>query len=288
MNKCICSNCGVEFERYKSLVRNEKTICCSKNCSAEQLKHTMKGINNPNFGNEWSKSQKNNQSIIVSKAMDNDEIKYKVGSANRGKKFSKERCRKMSLAQKGVKKQKISEETKRKIGIASSKKFTKEFKENLRKKMEDGGYWIPLSRKTDWEIYKDLSNWKSRMFDFIEDENQLNLLEENGVFNSWENRNGVVRDHMYSRKSGFENGVFPEILRHPANCQLLIQKENIKKKTTKYRDADAITLETLFKNILNYQKKEWKEQELCVILIQRYLKGYRWKNLYKKEEMYHG
>ena len=47
------------------------------------------------------------------------------------------------------------------------------------------------------------------MFDIITDSNQQKLLKEFGIFNSYSNTKGVVRDHMYSRLSGFKNGVFP-------------------------------------------------------------------------------
>ena len=49
---------------------------------------------------------------------------------------------------------------------------------------------------------------------------------------------GITRDHIYSRKSGFINGVFPEILRHPANCKLMLNYENSSKSS-----KNSITLE---------------------------------------------
>jgi hypothetical protein len=181
----------------------------------------------------------------------------------------------MSVGQTGKIGTPHTKQSKIKIGEASSKKFTPEFKEKFRKKMEENGHWISLSDKDAWDIYKNISNWKVRMFDLIDDEKQIQLLNEHGVFNSWKNKKGIVRDHKYSRRSGFNNGVFPEILRHPCNCQLLTHADNTKKKSSRYIDADAITLNKLFELILNY-KKDWTEQDLCVRLIQDYQNNKRW------------
>lgn len=84
--------------------------------------------------------------------------------------------------------------------------------------MESLGKWIPKELKTDYEVYYEESNWKYRMFDLIEDKSQLDMLNQFGVFNSLTNSKGVVRDHIYSRHSGFIQRVFPEIMRHPCNC----------------------------------------------------------------------
>ena len=84
--------------------------------------------------------------------------------------------------------------------------------------MEQRGHWIPKDKKSDVQIYYQEANWIAGMFDLIEDEIQLSELKQLGVFNAYTNTKGVVRDHMYSRHSGFINGVFPEIMRHPCNC----------------------------------------------------------------------
>lgn len=86
------------------------------------------------------------------------------------------------------------------------------------------------------------------MFDKIEDPNQMKLLEEIGVKSST-NKNGVVRDHIYGRKNGFHNKVFPEILRHPCNCQVITHGENVSKG---HRNKN---LEELFRKIKLYDGK---------------------------------
>lgn len=89
------------------------------------------------------------------------------------------------------------------------------------------------------------------------------------MFNCRKNIGGVVRDHIYSRMSGFKNKVFPEILRHPCNCQILLHSDNIKKQ-------DGITLNELFNKIKKY-KGTWKEHKLCLTLIKRFENGETWK-----------
>jgi len=93
---------------------------------------------------------------------------------------------------------------------------------------------------------------------------------ENDVFNGISNPHGIVRDHRFSRRSGFELKIFPEILRHPCNCEILKNADNISKGKN-----NSISLEELFKRIINYDK-HWNEQSLCIYLISRYKEGYRY------------
>ena len=113
------------------------------------------------------------------------------------------------------------------------------------------------------------------MFDIIDDVNQQKLLKDFGIFNAYSNTKGVVRDHKYSRMSGFKNKVFPQILRHPCNCQIILHSQNISKKQCRYIDDDSQTLEQLFTKILSYDKI-WIEQDICKKLINDYKNGKRW------------
>jgi hypothetical protein len=81
----------------------------------------------------------------------------------------------------------------------------------------------------------------------------------------------MVRDHKYSRYSGFINKISPIILRHPANCQLIFHNENVSKakKGHRYEDGNSISLEQLFNDIINYSK-DWKEQNICLKLIKEF------------------
>ena len=67
--------------------------------------------------------------------------------------------------------------------------------------------------------------------------------------NRGDNLGGVSRDHMYSVKDGYVNNIEVEIIKHPANCVLMIHNENSKK-----NHNSSITLEELYKRI-----KEWNK-----------------------------
>jgi len=87
------------------------------------------------------------------------------------------------------------------------------------------------------------------------------------------NSNSLVRDHMFGRYNGFKLGVFPEILRHPANCQIISHSENMKK--SKSKNDTIITLEYLFERIINWGD-EYFEQKKCIQLISEYNNGGRY------------
>ena len=80
-----CTVCKKEFTTYK-----QKQQSCSQKCNGIRTK----GENNPNFGNTWTREQKQKQSKLIKSKVDND-YREKAGSANRGKKFSSERIVKM-------------------------------------------------------------------------------------------------------------------------------------------------------------------------------------------------
>lgn len=135
--------------------------------------------------------------------------------------------------------------------------------------MELNGHWIPLENKTDYEIYFKNADWIEKMFDFITDEKQLYKLKTLKVFNCKTNTKGIVRDHMLSRRTGFEQNIPYQLLRHPCNCQILTHSENIKKKNGRYTDKDNQTINELIKKIETYEK-DWMEQEMCLEIIKNY------------------
>ncbi len=267
--KLVCEVCGKEFERY--VYGPMKRCFCSKGCMGVG----NIGENNPNFGVAWTDEQKLRTSKERTKFFqENPEIAHQCGSANRGKKFSDELIEKMHSSRTRESYVRVhSDETRKLIGVGSSSKWTDEYKVKNRKVREENGVWIPLSQKSDWEIYQKEADWIKRMFDIIVD--PRNLLKTHGVFNCKTNSKGVVRDHIYSRKSGFMNKIFPEILRHPANCQVLLHSENVKKKTTRYVDADGYTIDELFDAIKNYSGV-WEEHAFVIELVKKYEEGVRY------------
>lgn len=87
---------------------------------------------------------------------------------------------------------------------------------------------------SDLQIYRSSCAFKFNVYHYP-DEFDLSLLEENGWYkpkNKGDNLTGVSRDHMISVRYGFDNNIDPEIISHPANCQLLIHGDNVSKGTS--------------------------------------------------------
>ena len=68
--------------------------------------------------------------------------------------------------------------------------------------------------------------------------------------NKGDNPDGVSRDHMYSISEGYKNKVNPLVISHPANCRLVRQSENFKKK-----GRCSIALEDLIERIEKWNIK---------------------------------
>ena len=92
------------------------------------------------------------------------------------------------------------------------------------------------------------------VFDFninnYPDKFNIDLVKEYGWYspsNKGNNLNGVSKDHMYSVKDGFINKINPDIIKHPANCQLLKHTDNSIKNS-----KSVITLDELMERIKNW------------------------------------
>ena len=55
------------------------------------------------------------------------------------------------------------------------------------------------------------------------------LIKEYGIYNPITNKNGVSRDHMLSINYGWVHNIPPEIISHPANCEIILQTKNASK-----------------------------------------------------------
>lgn len=100
--------------------------------------------------------------------------------------------------------------------------------------------------------YRNLCKFKFSLKDYP-DEFDFEILKEHGMYsptNKKNNISGVSRDHMVSVKYGFEHGIDPEIISHPANCRLILHSNNVKK-----YDSCSITLNELLKRIEEWDKK---------------------------------
>jgi hypothetical protein len=97
-----------------------------------------------------------------------------------------------------------------------------------------------------YHIYRPKCDFKFSLDEYT-DKFDFDLIKEHGWYsptNKNDNLNGVSRDHIYSVREGFENGIDPDIISHPANCQLLIHNEN----SSKNKNSD-ITIKELLRKI---------------------------------------
>lgn len=97
--------------------------------------------------------------------------------------------------------------------------------------------------RPDCEFVFDINNY--------EDKFDLDLVKKYGWYsptNKGNNINGVSKDHIYSVKDGFLNKIPPNIIKHPANCQLLKHTDNNIKKTN-----SEITIGELLTKIENWK-----------------------------------
>lgn len=155
------------------------------------------------------------------------------------------------------------------INAFKGKKHSIQSLAKIKNAMVEGSHWRSNDQINDWEIYNKQANWKAPMWDLVE-ATCFNKFKQFGVFSSRKNPGGIVRDHKYSRWSGFNEGVFPEILRHPVNCQVLSNSDNAKK-----RSKNSISLSELFEKIKNFTGI-WDEHYLVLNLIKQYENGSRW------------
>ena len=104
----------------------------------------------------------------------------------------------------------------------------------------------------EYKSYKIDTNFKFNLGDFP-DEFDFKLVEKYGWYSPTNKRNnlkGVSRDHMLSVRGGFEMGIDPKIISHPANCRLMIHNENISK-----NKKSSITYEELLERIKTFEEK---------------------------------
>lgn len=282
VGETYCKTCGILF--VKRINPDTKQHYCSVSCrradpssyvsewtpdrKAEQSARNS-GINNPNFGNRWSLQQRVAQSVKKIKQYSEIEgYRSAVGASNRGKKFSVERIAKMHATRSTDSYRRVhSSSTRLKISKHSREKWTAEFKIRYRKTMESAGLWAPLAETDPYRIYARESNWKGSMVEFFNSA-ELEKLKSFGFF-SKTNAGGYVRDHIVSRKIGFEYKLPPEILRHPANLQFISHSENISK-GFKDRRLTTIEKERIINNLLDRIlafTKAWQDQENCVNFI---------------------
>ena len=267
----VCAQCGISgVRRVAANSPIPKNRFCSRACKDAWQVSNIRGENNPNFGNKMCEDSKRKISE-AQKLLMTPERREEIGKQHKGKKLSEETIKKIhGHRTKESYSNTHTEESRRKIAIKSSEKFSKEnYKSDYRKVMEDRGYWVPLKDKSAYEIYVIASDWIENMISF---QSSHKVIEINrlGIFNNKTNKSGLVRDHKYSRKAGFDNKVFPELLRHPVNCEFITHAKNSGKSARL-----SLSLTDLFLGISNFTG-EWQEQKKCLELIELYNSGFRW------------
>lgn len=138
-------------------------------------------------------------------------------------------------------------------GITFSKNATPEFLKERAYKCQiskiDNGTIKPIEDRDAFEVYCSEASFKHGFK--TKCEKQKALLNQYGVFNTRNNKNttGCVRDHLLSRRYGFDNNIDPDIISHPANCEIVLNTENIRRAHT---NDNLITLEELLERIENW------------------------------------
>lgn len=98
----------------------------------------------------------------------------------------------------------------------------------------------------EYRKYKQDCLFKFNLSDYPE-QFDFSLIEKYGWYsptNKNNNLEGVSRDHMLSVREGFELGIDPKIISHPANCRLMKHTDNISK-----NKKSVLTLEELLEKI---------------------------------------
>lgn len=175
-------------------------------------------------------------------------------------------CSKSCAATFNNKKRILSDETKGKIGNALRKTKEKEqkkklpkFKFNRLKKCRNCNNLIPIKKiicseckLNYYDYYRPLCEFRFNLNEYP-NEFDFRLIEKHGWYSPTNKKNnlfGISRDHRYCVRDGFINKINPEIIKHPANCKLMIHSENNKKGHT-----NTITIGELLERIKKWNLK---------------------------------
>lgn len=133
------------------------------------------------------------------------------------------------------------------VSIEDKNKRLKSQIKKMRETCENLGLWLPKEKTGDYTIYFRASKFKHGFH--TTEPKELVLLKELGVFNKYNNTKGCVRDHLLSRKYGFENNIPVWIISHPANCEIIPHSENVRRSRT---NDNQISLDELINKISNW------------------------------------
>jgi hypothetical protein len=103
-----------------------------------------------------------------------------------------------------------------------------------------------------YQYYRPSCTFQFNVKDYPQ-EFDLILIEQYGWYSPTNKKNnlvGVTKDHKYSVMEGYRNKIDPNILSHPANCELLLFSDNSSK-----NGKSSLTLSELLENIEIWNKK---------------------------------
>jgi hypothetical protein len=274
-----CSNCGADIYKSPCFLKRSKNLFCGNECRVDFMKGKGTGKDNPNFGRKWDEDRKKRQSEIIKSKVD-DKYRLNCAKGRKGKDVSEgtKQQRKKTMIERYGKLSAIQDighsyEAKDKIGKRSKEKFTDEFRKKFYVNMVEKGIWMQRESKDPYHFYRSLANWNYNVLDY--DVIGSDLFYKFGFFHIKNNTKGMVRDHRFSRLSGFRNLIFPEIVRHPFNCEIIQHGDNSRKHHNKKISSDSITMEELFEGIKKYTK-DYPEQLICLEKIKKYEQGFRY------------
>jgi len=108
------------------------------------------------------------------------------------------------------------------------------------------------SLKSEKRIYTENCYFDFNIYDYPS-EFDIELLKQRGLYspiNKKNNPNGVSRDHIVSISHGYKNNISAEIIKHPANCKLILNKHNQEK-----HSKCGLTIKELNEKIIIWDKK---------------------------------
>lgn len=173
-----------------------------------------------------------------------EEINKKVSSKLTGRNLSDEHKKNIEIANNFNRKEKIA-----RLCLGCNTEML--CNPNNKKKFCKSACWTKYTEKNKepFLLYRQRCNFH---FNFNDYTNKFDstLVEKYGWYspvNKGNNPNGVSKDHMVSVKTGYDLGIDPNIINHPANCQILLNKQNQSK-----GKKNSITVEELLERIQNW------------------------------------
>lgn len=235
-----CAYCGVVMDY--SMRRNK---FCSQSCSAHN-NNAQRKISNPSI---YNKSRATRQQNLRSQYDLNPKTCVRcegsIAYHNRQKQFCSTQCTESYMASRqAIQVSRLS------IQSLSSKSKKGQTSELIRCTCAITGevFYSPTWRKySDQVIYDELKLYRNACkftFGIGKQFPNSKLIEQHGWYHPVTNPNGVSRDHKLSVTAGFKLGVPPEIMKHPANCEIMLHTHNQRKNR-----ASSIGYEDLMKLI---------------------------------------